>query len=109
MAKLLAPLADALTLAKAAAFAADIDTEDGGTSNFDQPALRLEGWRDSTVQKVARATGVDLTPFQWFGKRWYWVGTPLHGQGNRRTRMAEAATKALKDAGLKAQTYYQMD
>lgn len=47
-----------------------------------------------------------------YGRMWsgsYMVDIPLQGQGNRRTRMAEAACKALRNSGYEAYMYYQCD
>jgi hypothetical protein len=101
-------LTEALQAAASAAQAL-AHTEDGGTCNFDTavffppPTLRTR-----TIQEAATAAGVNVGVSKWMRARcvFVYVGT---GQGNRHSRMAEAATKALKAAGLEAQTYYQMD
>lgn len=47
-----------------------------------------------------------------WGRLWrgyYMVDIPLSGQGNRRTRMAEAACNSLRAAGYNATMFYQCD
>ena len=97
--------------AAAAALAADPGQEqDGGTCNFDSPAIRLPRVREKFLRECAAEAGISVNPFDWFGgKRWYWVNVPMHGQGNRRTRMAEAACRKLKELGLPATMYCQAD
>lgn len=83
--------------------------EDGGTCNFDAPAFKIDGAPPKLIEGAAELAGVGVTDFEWHGdKRWYWLDV-TEGQGLRRTLMAEAATKVLKEAGLDARTYYQMD
>jgi hypothetical protein len=103
-------LVAAFTAAREAARAAgDANDEDGGTSNFDTPIVFLPRVRGSRIEKAAAEAGVDASTVRYCGATWWFVRVPLDGQGNCRTRMAEAATKALKDAGLNATTWYQMD
>ena len=106
-----ATLVHAFREAAAAAVAADPGPDaDGGTCNFDAPALRLPGIREKFLAECAAEAGLSVSPFEWFsGRRWFWVMVPLHGQGNRRTRMAEAACRRLKELGVNAVMYYQMD
>lgn len=83
------------------------NTEDGGTSNFDTPMVKVN------------ATERQLACMDWQvikeGKRepdggtWFQVLINLDGQGNRRTRMAQAAAKSLKESGYTSGVYYQMD
>src|SRR5579871_1003126 len=90
--------------AKAAALAADPGPEaDGGTCNFDTPAIRLPRVRERFVQECAAEAGIEASPFDWLGgRRWFFVFVPLNGQANRRSRMAEAANRKLKELGLDA-------
>ena len=95
--------------ARDAAIAAD-PTEDGGTCNFDTPSIRIENARQSMIEEAAKAAGISVTEFTWFKRRWFWVNVPLHGQANRRTKMAQAANDVLKTRPeLNAMMYYQMD
>lgn len=85
------------------------DTEDGGSCNFDSVTLKI-----SIPAKLAAQTWVKLEKMlarDWggFWRGHYMVAIPLSGQGNRRTRMAEAARDALKSAGYNAVMFYQCD
>lgn len=89
------------------------DTDDGGTCNFDTPIIKLpdgikprknlEGYLDKYNRPMLEKAWGRM----WKG--WYFVNIELHGQGNRRTAMAEAAAKSLEASGLQAGVYYQMD
>lgn len=86
-----------------------VDTEDGGACNFDMVTLKIK-----IPKKFIQYISVKLEKMyacDW-GRLWkgyYLVDIPLSGQGSRRTRMAEAACQALKDAGYDARVYYQCD
>lgn len=83
------------------------DTEDGGTCNFDTPIIKVK----ATERQLAQ---MDWQVFK-VGKRqpdggtWYQILINLSGQGNRRTRMAEAAAKSLQESGYNASVYYEVD
>lgn len=81
------------------------DTEDGGSCNFDTPIVRLNATRKqlASLDWVVEEIGNHLH------KGWYFVGIKLSGQGNRRTRMAEAAAKSLKESGYEASVFYMVD
>lgn len=85
------------------------NTEDGGTCNLDMVTIKIK-----IPKKLTQCISVKLEKMyarDW-GRLWrgyYVVDIPLFGQGNRRTRMAEAACQALKDAGYDAMMYYQCD
>lgn len=91
------------------------DEEDGGASNFDAPAFRIERVADATIERLAIQAGLRVDKFTWLGrKRWFWLGTPTFGQGNRRSRMSQAAHDVLarlngKVPGFHAVHYQQMD
>lgn len=106
-------LVHAFREAAAAALAADPGEgleNDGGTCNFDTPAIRLPGVREKFLKECAAEAGIDVDPFDWFGgRRYYWVRVPMYGQANRRSRMAEAACRKLKELGLPATMYSQAD
>jgi hypothetical protein len=66
--------------------------------------------RAKLVQECAAEAGISASAFEWLGgRRWFFVNVPLHGQADRRSPMAEAACRRLKEAGLHAAMYYQMD
>ena len=85
------------------------DTEDGGTCNFDMVTLKIKipkkfiQYIYVKLEKMYARDGGRL----WKG--YYLVDIPLSGQGNRRTRMAEAACESLKAAGYNAMMFYQCD
>ena len=107
-------LVSALKNAEIAAITADPGQDaDGGTCNFDKPAIRIPNIRKATMQEIAQASGITLHPFHWLGNKvWYWVGTSANGQAHRRTTMMQAAVNVLKDEspdGILVNGYYQMD
>lgn len=97
-------------LSQARAYAIDIgtaNTEDGGTCNFDTPVLIAKGCRKDKLEEVAKKAGVRI--YKWEAGVYHISGDFLWGQGNLRTRMAQAFTKVLADMGYDAYTYYAMD
>lgn len=80
--------------------------EDGGTCNFDSPAVYLPKFNKKIVEKVFEKAGT--FSFEW-GKNTFVFGTRTGGQANRRTRAAEAAYEVMKSRGYDATVYYQMD
>lgn len=103
-------LIDALEAAKAAALKARNLNEDGGACNFDSPSIALPRWKMAEVEACAKAAGLSCYSWKsWSGKRWVFTVPGPCGQGNCRSRMAEAMTAALSSFGFDAVTYYQMD
>lgn len=97
----------ALKAAKEAALAADPGAgNDGGACNKDVPAILLPRVQEKTLKAIAAEAGVT---FGWRRGGYVTVYVPLHGQGDRRTAMAEAAEKALSAAGYKTTVFYGMD
>lgn len=83
------------------------NTEDGGTCNFDAPAVKLK----ATERQLAC---MDWQVMKWGkrcedGRTWFVLWLNLDGQGNRRTRMAEAVAESLKASGYDVTIYQQMD
>lgn len=83
------------------------DDDDRGSCNFDTPMICINAtpkqvagleWQ---LEKVGKKKGVNGT--------WYFVYTHLEGQANRRTKMAEAVVKSLKEQGYISAVYYQLD
>lgn len=103
-------LIEALKLAKA--IAESVSCYDGGTCNFDSPALHIpEGMTYQQVVACCKAAGVscfDWKPFK-KGEKLAVIGCVGSGQANRRTEGAEAACKFLNDYGYQCSMYYQMD
>ena len=86
-------------------------SEDGGTCNFDAPAV---DWKAAGFRKkadfIAAVEAANLRCFEWSSLKGLFVISGIGwGQGNRRTRMAEAAYQSLKADGYNATMYYQMD
>ena len=82
------------------------ETEDGGTCNFDALMLDLPRWKADNVREAAKKA--NWNAWKYYGSTWIF-SFPTTGQGNRRTRRAEALAKELGDRGYKTGVYYQMD
>lgn len=84
------------------------DTEDGGSCNFDSLAIKVK----ATEKQMSQ---LDWGSYKWSkrdptdGKTWYVVVLDYCGQGNRRSRMAEAACESMREQGYETTVYYQMD
>jgi hypothetical protein len=90
--------------------AAVLETEDGGTANFDALEIKLPRWREDYVKEAAERAGFSVFTHEYWGSKWFVFGCSTEGcQGNARTRHAEAMAKLLKDFGYEASVYYQMD
>lgn len=104
---LIADLKSAKAIAQAA------DGNDGGTCNFDSPALSIpEGMKYEHVKACCAAAGVrcfDWKPLGTGPKLAVLSSCAGNGQGNRRTKGAEAACKFLNERGYNCGMYYQMD
>lgn len=86
---------------------ADLEqTEDGGTCNFDSPILNLPQWTERKLMRAAEEAGCRL--WRWSGSLWV-LSFRTSGQGNRRTRRAEAIARKLEELGYHTNVYYQMD
>lgn len=82
---------------------------DGGTCNFDTPVVHLPRMRAVAVNAAAKEAGISVSRCSSYGAGHWFVDLEFCGQADMRTRMARAATEALKDAGLSAMTFYMMD
>lgn len=94
---------------KKARAAIAVDPEDGGTCNFDAPTLYLKGWNREKVQQAALEAGTDADPWGMWGRIEFVLSCGNVGQGNARTRYAEAMRDSLKNDGYDAGMYYAMD
>ena len=83
--------------------------EDGGTCNFDAPAIILPRWIEKKVIQAAKEAGTSAFKWDGFGQTKYVFGTPTHAQGNRNTRVAEAMESALSSLGYETFLYQAMD
>lgn len=111
-----AELISALKKAREKATAVGLLSDDGGTRNFDSPVLYMpKGTRETTMDKIGLRAGVSFMkwesrPFAGTDRSaWLIFGNFMSGQGNRRSRIAEAFADSLKADGFKSDTYYQMD
>lgn len=107
----------------AIASVAHICDDDGGTCNFDSPALDFAacGMTRARAEEAIKSVGLychDWKPFKNHrGEDGKLVKAPTFlvisgfqsGQGLRRTRMAEAFCQQLNEDGFEAGMYYQMD
>lgn len=84
-------------------------TDDGGTSNFDAPTLRLPGWDRQQVEYAAKQAGIFCSVWETASKDHYVFTVPGVGQGYTRTNAAEAMRDYLASKGYDAGMYYQMD
>ena len=106
-------LVDALERGKIAASAHNAD-DDGGTCNFDSPALDFKacGMKRADAETAIKAAGLHC--FEWkpsrFGRDKLLVITGFQaGQANRHTETAEAFYHSMKSDGYPVTMYYQMD
>ena len=114
----------AWALKRAAIASVSVITEqDGGTCNFDSPALYYAacGMSRAEAQGVIESVGLHCHEWQPFkgrrGDDGKIVKAPTYlvisgfqsGQGNRRTEMARAFCESLTRDGFESQMYYQMD
>lgn len=86
-------------------------SEDGGTCNFDSPTIDYRAMHMSKAKaaEAIKAAGLRCVDWHSYGGIMLVVCGIGRGQGNRNSRMAEAAEKSLKASGVAAGMYYQMD
>lgn len=100
---------------KAAAEAADPRAndfgDDGGACNFDTAVIRPKrGQRIKPYQAAAAKYGMRVESFQWMSSRaWRVFPARYAGQGIKRSKQAEAISRALKEHGMDSTVYCQMD
>lgn len=105
-----AALRDAIIVALAAGRATeDAKPDDGGTCNFDAPALVLPRWNAAKIQQVAKEAGSSAFAWNLYGSKLWVLRINSGAQGNARTTNAEAACASLTAAGYDCHMYYQMD
>ncbi len=105
-------LTEALIKAKEAASAAGAKISDGGTCNFDNPAMVFDRKERAEAEKAIVDAG--LRSYEWgFASDKKRVALVISGmtagQGDRRTTMAEAFQASMKTQGYDCGMYYQMD
>lgn len=104
-----AKLRDDLRIVHQIGLEAAAKTEDGGTCNFDAPALFLPRWKNALIEQACKEAGGGCFPWHGFGAKMTVVSLPIPGQADKRADAAEAMTKALKDMGYTTYCYQQMD
>lgn len=105
------PLIQAIEQASEAADAIR-DGDDGGTCNFDDPALKVpDGMTFQQVKACAMAAGINAIRWKPVknGPIFAILSVKVHGQGNLRTEGAEAAHDVLNGLGYDCTMYYEMD
>ena len=103
-------LTEALRRAKPAAeLAVAENPEDGGTCNFDSPAIFLPRWNAKRVEEAAKKAGCGCFKWDCYGAKYFVFLLRVGGQGNSRTLAAETAKDSLAAEGYHASVYYQMD
>ncbi|MGJ1360031.1 hypothetical protein ACR79K_25330 [Sphingobacterium siyangense] len=88
----------------------DVDSEDGGTCNLDSLTIDLSKKSRKFIDHLKMISRFSIDKIE--SKMWkgsYFVGIRLSGQGNRRSRMVERASKYLKSQNIDCSVYYQMD
>lgn len=90
--------------------------DDGGTCNFDMPVInyRAMHYAPKKAIEIIKGCGLDGDTMSEYGHYWSGCINVLilginDGQGNRRTRIAEAFCNSLNSSGIKALMYYQAD
>ena len=102
-------IATALKEAQKAANEASLP-EDGGTCNSDTVIIDFKGWRQKKIDQLMAASGISISDsLSGWHKGYRFISFDISGQGNNRCRMVEAAKRKLKDLGIPASVYYQMD
>ena len=105
-----AQLAADLRAADNDAFLSCATLPDGGTCNFDAPALYLPRWNAYEVERAARKAGLRCFKWKLAGQGgWYVFSMSINGQADRRAEAAERMTNTLKEAGYTTFCYQQMD
>lgn len=101
-------LANAL-LRAAIASAKEIDHDDGGTCNFDSPAMDYKacGFTKARAAEIIKSVG--LSSFEWKTGSALVIGGFQCGQGYRHTAMARAFSDSMNAQGYACGMYYQMD
>lgn len=104
-----AKLRDDLKAALAVGKAAEIG-EDGGTCNFDSPAIPLPRWSEKLVKRAAEEAGSGAFKWHPYHLTYFVFHPDTNKQGNDRSRNARAMTDYLKTHGYEnAFEYCQSD
>lgn len=104
-----AKLRDDLKAALIAGKAAEINSDDGGSCNFDSPALYLPRWNEELVKRAAKEAGSSCFIWHLFKSKLFVFRPNTACQANGRSRNAEMMRKYLETAGYDAMDYCQAD
>lgn len=86
------------------------NTTDNGSCNFDSPAIMIDGYKQTELEKAIAAAGCRCYDWKLTSKEKALVIYGFTaGQADRRSLMAECAYKHLKFLGYPMMMYYQMD
>lgn len=70
--------------------------EDGGTCNFDAPAIKLPRWSAEKVKQAAKEAGTSAMDWDLWGERRFVIFPNSKAQANARSRNAEAMEYYLR-------------
>lgn len=85
------------------------NTEDGGTCNFDSPALFLPRWNGKKVKQAAEEAGAGAWKWDLWGLSRWVISFRSSGQANRRSRRSESLVRVLSGMGYDCTEYCQAD
>lgn len=86
------------------------NTPDGGSCCLDTPVLHLVGVPRKVIAEAQALSGIKLgEPMSGFWRGYRFVWTPTEGQADRRSAMSQAAYESLRNDGLRASHWQQMD
>lgn len=83
--------------------------DDGGTCNLDACAVKLPRWREALVERAAKEAGTHSFVWELWGSKDFVFCPDTNGQGNKRSRNADAMTDYMRQLGYDALEYSQMD
>lgn len=83
---------------------------DNGSCNLDTVLIDFDGKRKPFIDLVSQESGFRLDKItSGFHKGLYFLFLDYNGQANVRYQMVQTAKDHLKDLGIKASVWYQMD
>ena len=86
-----------------------LNTDDGGTCNFDSCLLFLPRYNEEKTIEAINAAGIGGFKSNHFGKVCYMLGNPIFAQGNRRTAQAEKINEVMRSKKYDTDVYYMID
>lgn len=82
---------------------------DGGTCNFDSPALTLPRWSAEKIKQAAKEAGTSAYKWTLYGSTRWVIVPDSHCQAEPRSVCAEAMRDCFRALGYDAYMYYQAD